>query len=545
MKSTMMDSPLTIARILEHGRQWHAAREVVTEIEHGPRRRASFAAVAARAARLANGLSALGVSGDQRVATYMWNNQEHLEAYLAVPAMGAVLHPVNIRLSPEQVAYTIDVAEDAVVIVDESLAPDLARLLPDLPTIRAVVVNGTVDRDLFARSGCEVVSYEALIADSGAERTWADVDERDAAILCFTTGTTGNPKGVAYSHRSIALQSLASATANALRIGAEDRILIAVPMFHATAWCYPYSGFWFGADMVMLDRFLKPESIVGAIEQERVTFANGVPTIWNDVLALLRAEPGHDLSSLRCIVVGGAAVPRSLMAAFDAEVGVPIFQGWGLTETSPLVAVARPPAGATPADADAARLSQGRVLAGVEIRIVDPDTLADLPADGNTIGELELRGPWVTGSYLKDDGTDKFHDGWLRTGDIGTLDPSGYVRLTDRTKDVIKSGGEWISSVALEEALLAHPGITEAAVIGVPDQHWGERPCALVVAASGESLEPEAIYAWLQERVPRWWIPEYWVRVGALPRTSVGKLDKKLLRSRHTVGELDVIVVGK
>jgi acyl-CoA synthetase (AMP-forming)/AMP-acid ligase II len=543
MQSTMMDGPLTVATVIRHGRQWHAGREVVTETENGPRRRAPFAEVAARVARLANGLAGLGIAGDQRVGTYMWNNQEHLEAYLAVPAMGAVLHTANIRLFPDQVAYTINAAEDQVIIVDESLAAAFAELLPRLETVHTVVINGAVDPALFEASAKHLVSYDDLLDGQSEERDWADVDERDAASICFTTGTTGNPKGVAYSHRSILIQSMSSATENALRIGAEDRALVVVPMFHATAWGYPYTAFWFGADIVLLDRFMNAPTIVRAIEEERITFANGVPTIWNDVLGLLRREPGHDLSSLRRIVIGGAAVSRTLLEAFDTVVGAPILQGWGMTETSPLVSVAWPPPGADPEAALSARLSQGRVLAGVDIRLVDPDTLDVLGADGETIGELELRGPWISGGYLAEEGTDKFHDGWLRTGDVGTLDPKGYVRLTDRVKDVIKSGGEWISSVELEDALIGHPEILEVCVIGVPDARWDERPCAVVVGAERADLDPAELRRWLLGRVARWWIPERWAIVGELPRTSVGKYDKKLLRSRYAAEKLHVMEV--
>jgi fatty-acyl-CoA synthase len=405
------------------------------------------------------------------------------------------------------------------------------------------VVNGAVDQALFEGAGKNVLSYEHLLDGQSEHRAWAEVDERDAASICFTTGTTGNPKGVAYSHRSILLQAMSSATQNALRVGREDRMLVVVPMFHATAWGYPYTGFWFGADIVLPDRFLKPPEIVRAIAEERITFANGVPTIWQDVLRLLRREAGHDLSSLRRIVIGGAAVTRSLLEAYDAQVGVPILQGWGMTETSPLVTVAWPPTDAAPEEALSARVSQGRVLAGVDIRLVNPDSLEVLPADGQTVGELELRGPWISGGYLGEEGDDKFHDGWLRTGDVGTLDPDGYVRLTDRVKDVIKSGGEWISSVELEDVLIGHPEIAEVTVIGVPDQRWDERPCAVVVATEGATLDAEALRRWLAGRVARWWIPERWVFVDDIPRTSVGKLDKKLLRSRYAAQQLDVIEV--
>jgi fatty-acyl-CoA synthase len=296
--------------------------------------------------------------------------------------------------------------------------------------------------------------------------------------------------------------------------------------------------------MVLLDRFLKAPALVRILEEERVTFANGVPTIWNDVLGLLRREPGHDLSSLRRIVIGGAAVSRTLLEAFDTDVGAPILQGWGMTETSPLVTVARPPRDADPEAALSARVSQGRVLAGVDIRLVDPDTLEVLAPDGETVGELELRGPWISGGYLAEEGGDKFHDGWLRTGDVGTLDPSGYVRLTDRVKDVIKSGGEWISSVELEDALIGHPGIQEVCVIGVPDARWDERPCAVVVATEGAGLDPAELRRWLVGRVARWWIPERWAVVDELPRTSVGKYDKRVLRSQYAAEELPVVEVS-
>ncbi|WP_275290852.1 long-chain fatty acid--CoA ligase [Amycolatopsis sp. La24] len=540
MKSTMMDAPLTVASLLRHGRRWHSDRQVITWSGSGEPRRSTFADVAARAARLAHGLASLGITGDQRVGTYQWNNQEHLEAYLAVPAMGAVLHTANIRLFADQLTYTINGAKDQVMIVDESLAAQFAPLLPDLPTVHTVVVNGTVDHVLFEGSGRRVVAYDDLVADRPDTYAWADVDERDAATICYTTGTTGNPKGVAYSHRSILIHSLSSCTQNALRIGFEDRMLICVPMFHANAWGYPFTAWWHGADMVLLDRFLKPDTIASAVEQERITFANGVPTVWNDVLQLVRREPGRDLSSLRIVVVGGAAVTPSLLESFDREAGARIVQGYGMTETSPLVSVAVPPRGAAPHEELSARLSQGRVAAGVDVRLVEPDTLEDLPADGHTVGEILLRGPWISGSYLGDEGPDKFHEGWLRTGDLGTLDPQGYLRLTDRAKDVIKSGGEWISSVELEGVLLGHPEIAAVTVIGIPDQRWDERPCAVVVPHEGARPDIESLRTWLAGKVARWWIPEYWAFLDALPLTSVGKIDKKELRSRHQLGRLAV-----
>lgn len=542
MKSTMMHGALTVGSLLEHGRRWNSRRRVFTADGEGGYRAGTYAEVGDRAAQLAHGLESLGVTGDQRVGTFMWNNQQHLEAYLAVPAMGAVLHTANIRLFPDQIAYTVNEARDGVMIVDASLAAQFAAVLPKITTVHTVVVNGECDPAVFAGSGVAVTDYEELLAGRPVEREWADVDEQDAASICFTTGTTGNPKGVAYSHRSILLQSMSSATQNALRIGADDCVLVVVPMFHATAWGYPYSAYWFGADTVLLDQYLTPAAIAAAIEKHRVTFANGVPTIWSDVLRLQREGHGGDLSSLRRIVIGGASVPSSLLKAYD-ELGAPILQGWGMTETSPLVSSARPPSDAGPDDSIGFRLSQGKILAGVGIRLVDPTTLEELPADGESIGEFELRGPWIAGGYLGDEGEDKFHGGWLRTGDVGTLDASGYVRLTDRAKDVIKSGGEWISSVDLEDVLLSHPDVAEVSVIGVPDERWDERPCAIVVPSEGANLVGEDLRGWLVGRVARWWIPERWAIVDELPRTSVGKFDKKKMRADYAGDALGVVYV--
>ncbi|ROO87268.1 fatty-acyl-CoA synthase [Actinocorallia herbida] len=540
MKSTMMDTPLGVAAILRHGARWHSGRKVVTMTGPGEWRESAFAEVAGRAAQLAHGLQALGVTGDQRVGTFMWNNQEHLEAYLAVPAMGAVLHTANIRLFPDQLIHTITEAEDQILIVDESLVPTLAPLLDRLPTVHTVIVNGRIDPARFERSGKNVMAYEDVLARRPTERAWVDGDEHDAATMCFTTGTTGNPKGVAYSHRSIAVHSMSQGTYNAVTLGFDDRSLIVVPMFHANAWGYPYTCWWFGADVVLLDRFMNAGNIVRAVEEQKVTFANGVPTVWNDVLSTVRAEPDRDLASLRMVIVGGAALARPLVEGFE-QFGIRLVQGWGMTETSPLVTVAKSPEGAEPETEMSLRLSQGRILPGAEIRLVHPETLEILPADGEAIGEFELRGPWITGRYLGDEGTDKFHDGWLRTGDIGTLDEEGYVRITDRAKDVIKSGGEWVSSVELENAISAHPDVTMATVIGVPDPKWDERPCAVVVVREGADLDGEALRAWLTGRVARWWIPEYWSFVPEIPLTSVGKLDKKVLRQRQSDGALPVL----
>jgi fatty-acyl-CoA synthase len=550
MKSTMGDDlPLTVTSILRHGATWHGDREVVTaEDEPGGDRqstsRVSYEQIAAGAAQLAHALRSLGIDGDDRVGTYLWNNREHLEAYLAVPAMGAVLHTANIRLFADELVQTVNLAQDRVLLADADLLPTLAPALGRMPTVRAVIVRGQPAPDYDEVDGVAVYRYDDLVRSQPGEFAWPDLDERTAAAICFTSGTTGVPKGVAYSHRSIYLHSLSLCTANAVALSASDRGLIVVPMFHANAWGYPHAIFWCGGDLILPHRFLKPDQLVPLMETERPTFVNGVPTIWIDVLRYLREHPDADISSITRIVVGGSATPRSLMQAFRDEYDIPLTQGWGMTETSPLVTLARPRRGHVGEAALEDALSQGRVLAGVDLRLVHPETGAAVPHDGRSIGELELRGPWITASYLSEADPGKFHDGWLRTGDIGTLDPDGYVRLTDRAKDAVKSGGEWISSIGLEAEVAAHPEVLEAAVIGVPDERWGERPCVVVTMVPGSAVTGEDLRDWLDGRVARWWLPEHWVFAEAIPRTSVGKYDKRLLRSQYAAGELDVITLG-
>jgi fatty-acyl-CoA synthase len=543
VRSSMQDFPLSIASILRFGTEVFGDSEVVTLMEGGQRRRRSYAELAARAARLANGLRSLGIDGDQRVATFMWNNAEHLEAYYAVPSMGAVLHTLNIRLYPEQVTYIASHAEDRIIIADSSLLPVLAKVLPDMKTVDTVLVTGDGDLSELETAGKQILSYESVLADAKPTFDWRDdIDERDAAAMCYTSGTTGNPKGVVYSHRSCWLHSLSVCTTNNDALGADDRIMPIVPMFHANAWGTPYAALMAGADLIMPDRFLQAEPIVGLIESEKVTVSLAVPTIWNDILQYLRANSGRDLSSLRAVMCGGSAVPRALIAAFDSEFGIPIIQGWGMTETSPVAALAKAPAGVTGEQAWDYQAKAGRVLIGVEARIVNDDGEIQ-PRDGKAVGEVQVRGPWVTASYYKDDDPAKFDDGWLRTGDVGLLDPQGYITLTDRSKDVIKSGGEWISSVELEGELMAHPDVLEAAVVGVPDDRWQERPLACLVPQSGKALDFGQIRDWLTERVAKYWVPERWAQIEAVPKTSVGKFDKKVLRKAYADGELDVTVL--
>jgi fatty-acyl-CoA synthase len=354
--------------------------------------------------------------------------------------------------------------------------------------------------------------------------------------MCYTSGTTGNPKGVAYSHRSTYLHSFGISSAQAFGLSQYDRLLAIVPMFHANAWGMPYAGWAVGADMVMPQQYLQAGPLADIIEATRPTYSGAVPTVLNDILA---NRPDADLSSLREVVCGGSAVPRSLIERFEETFGVPIVQAWGMTETSPLAAIAHVPRGTDPADAMAWRARTGRPMPGVEMRICDDDG-AELPWDGEAQGEIEIRGPWITGSYHLDPTDEKFHDGWLRTGDVGSMEPNGFIQISDRAKDVIKSGGEWISSVDLENTLMGHPDVLEAAVIGIPDDRWDERPMACIVPRAGAAPEPAGLKAYLDGKVVKWWLPERWTTIDEVPKTSVGKFDKKVLRQRYADGELDV-----
>jgi fatty-acyl-CoA synthase len=538
MQSTMQHHPLLVSDILVHGQAVHGRSEVVTFDGDGYRR-TPFRQVAARAEQLAHALTGLGVRRGERVATFSMNHQEHVEAYLAVPSMGAVLHTLNVRLFPDQLRHVVNDAADKVVILDGVLAPALARVLADCPTVEHLVVVGEGDASVLGRSS---VPYDELISGEPAGFEWPTLDEHEAAAMCYTSGTTGNPKGVVYSHRSMWLHSLAATSAATLGLSGEDRILVVVPQFHANAWGTPYAGWMAGTDLVMPRQYLQAAPLARIIAEERPTVAAGVPTIWNDLVRYAETE-AVDLSSLRFVICGGSAVPRSLIERFEA-LGITLLQAWGMTETSPLAAVARPPKWTSGSEAMDYRARTGRVAPGVQLRIVAPDGSV-APADGESVGEIEVRGPWVTASYHGDPSPEKFHDGWLRTGDVGSLDEDGFMQISDRTKDVIKTGGEWISSVELENAIMAHEHVHEAAVVAVPDDRWGERPLACVVVGEADSPAAEDLCAFLDERVARWWVPERWAFVAEIPKTSVGKFDKKVLRAQHAAGDLAVVTVAR
>jgi fatty-acyl-CoA synthase len=544
VRSTMMDVPLTITSIMRYGTSMFGDREVVTWTGDGTRRR-SYAEVGRRVARLANALRRLGVDGDQRVGTFMWNNAEHLEAYLAVPSMGAVLHTLNIRLAADEVAYIATHAEDYAVIVDASLLSKFAEILPHTSTIKHVIVSGGAplaeEPGIGGLDGVSVHDYEELLAAEDDSFAWPVLDEYSAAAMCYTSGTTGRSKGIVYSHRSAYLHSMGACLGNAFALSEQDRVLPVVPMFHANAWGLAYAGLLSGAALILPDRYLQPAALVRLIGDERVTVAGGVPTIWAGLLSYIR-EAGGDLSSLRVVIAGGSAVPHALQVNFESELGVRILQAWGMTETSPLASVANPPPGVSDEEAWGYRDSQGRLFCTVEGRLAgDGGTI--LPNDGEAVGEVEVRGPWITGSYYRDDDPAKFHDGWLRTGDVGTLDERGFIRLTDRSKDVIKSGGEWISSMELENILMAHPDVAEAAVVGVADEKWGERPLAAVVLRSGADVTAEKLRAFMTEQIPRWQLPERWCFITEVPKTSVGKFSKRQMREAYQRGDYEIIEV--
>jgi len=537
MQGLMMETPLTIpGLILPRAERVFAHTPIVSRVG-ATEVRTTWGEVSGRARRLATVLRDMGVQPGDRVGTFAWNTHYHLEAYLGIPSMGAVLHTLNIRLFPDQVAYIVDHADDSVVLVDRSLLPAWRQVEPKLSRPRPIIV--LPDSDDAADDG-GAVDYEAAIAAAEPTTEWPDIDENAAAAMCYTSGTTGNPKGVVYSHRSSVLHSFATALAGTLGIDANDVVLAIVPMFHANSWGLPHAAAMVGSSLLLPGRDLSPAALCTMIEKERATFAAGVPTIWMGVLDYWRREK-PDLSTLRTVICGGSAVPATLSKAFEGEIGVPITQAWGMTETSPIGSVSRLPAEAGQNPDEQTRTyyntSPGRSVPGVEVRVTGDDG-NEVPWDASTPGEIWVRGPWIARQYYGDEGPDpaKFEDGWLRTGDVATVDELGYLRIVDRTKDLVKSGGEWISSVELEGHIMAHPDVLEAAVIGVPDPKWDERPMACVVlrADAKGRVNADDIVEHLRPRVAKWWLPDHIVFIDEVPKTSVGKFDKKVLRARFT-----------
>ena len=540
MQGLMQDVPLTLPHLFGRAEQLFFDKELVTATADGLER-TTYGSWAERTRRLGGVFDDLGIAEDARVATFAWNTARHLELYFAAPCTGRVLHTLNIRLFPEQLVYIANHAEDEVIFVDRSLLGLLWPLVDQLETVRHFVVMDDGKGEVPSPDGGRPIhDYEDLLANADPVSFRVD-DEGRAASMCYTSGTTGNPKGVVYSHRSTFLHTLGAMVSSGLAVGEDDRILPVVPMFHANAWGLAHAAVASGASLVMPGPDLSPPSLANLIVDEKVTIAAGVPTIWMGVLPELK---GRDTSSLRAIPCGGSAVPRALSEAYREQTGLPILQAWGMTETSPIASVGRIKStlDAVLDDEGRAELrtTVGQPSICVEPRIVRPGSMEALPWDGESSGELQVRGPWIASQYYNDERSPESftEDGWLKTGDVAVIDHHGYIRLVDRTKDVIKSGGEWISSVDLENELMGHPKIAEAAVIGVPHPKWAERPLACVVVKPGEELTKEEVLAYLDGRVAKWWLPDDVAFVDEIPKTSVGKFSKKDLRDKFEGYEL-------
>jgi len=525
----MMDFPLTLPAIFRHAERVFPQREIVTRRPDKSLHRYTFADWALRTRKLANALQQLEIGGGDRVATLCWNHHQHLEAYFGVSIAGAVLHTLNLRLHPDELAFIVNDADDKVVIVDETLLPLWEKVAPRTRVRRTIVIGA-------AARQADYVDYEQLLSAAAPLQYAPDLDERAAAAMCYTTGTTGKPKGVLYSHRALVLHTFAVSMPSGMGLTEADVILPVVPMFHANAWGLPYAAVMNGAKLVMPGPHLDAPSLLELFAREKVTFTAGVPTIWMAILQTLDANPGvYDLSSMRSMFVGGAAVPQALIAAFEERHHLHLVHAWGMTETAPLGTVSHLPLALAQASSETQyefRAKQGRPVAFVEIRARNEDGL--VPNDGHTMGELEIRGPWVAASYYnRADCADRFtDDGWFKTGDIVTIDERWFVTIQDRAKDLIKSGGEWISSIALESALMGHPSVAEAAVIPVASPKWGERPLAAVVLKAGANVSPDELRSFLSPDFPKFWLPDAFEFIDAIPRTSAGKFQKMALRDR-------------
>ena len=528
----MMRYPLTLTHFFERSRRLFARKTLATRVPGQPMFRYTYGDFAERTERLAGALAALGLARGDRVATFGWNSHRHLELYWAVPLSGQVLHTLNIRLSAQDLAYIINHAEDSVIFADASLWPVLAPIRDELPSVRQIVLMpDTPD----VRGPAECPDYEALLAGATPLTAWPALDETDAAGMCYTSGTTGHPKGVVYTHRAMFLHCLAQAMTDQFGLSEADTVLHIVPMFHANSWCVPFTSVMVGATQIFAGPNPQPRDICEIVQREKVTFTGAVPTVWIAVKELCEQE-GWDLSSLRTIAVGGSAAPRTLQQAYETQFGVSMSHAWGMTELTPLGTVCRLKSYMKDWPEDRqydVRSRVGYAAIGVDVRIVD-DAGRELPWDGERMGELQVRGPWVTAGYYDNpESPQRFtSDGWFRTGDVATIDAEGYVQITDRTKDLIKSGGEWISSVDVENMIMAHPKVLEAAVIAVPHPKWVERPLACVVPKPGATIEAEEIIEFLRPKLAKWALPDDVAVIEAVPKTSVGKFDKKVLRER-------------
>jgi fatty-acyl-CoA synthase len=543
MQGLMMKRELLLSEFLERANKLYPKREIVTRMPAfgGGIHRYTYAEATERTKRLANALTGLGVKGGDRVGTFAWNHHRHFEAYFAIPGIGAICHTLNIRLFPDQLIYIANHAADKVVLIDECLLDGWLAFADQLTTIETYVLMGDAERSteesrrkLADATGAKVLDYEDLIAEASPDLEWPVFDEMTGSFMCYTSGTTGDPKGVLYTHRGLYLHSFNHCMVDTHAIGERDAVLPIVPMFHANAWGLPFSCAMVGSKQVFPGPAPTPADIAKLMQDEKVTFSAGVPTVW---LGMLDVADDYDLSSMKRLVCGGSAVPRSLIERYQERFGITIQQGYGMTETGPLVTMCHIKSDLADNLDDEALLDikgrQGILVPGVEMRLED-DEGNEVPWDGESMGELCYRGNFIAADYYHDDRAKQtFRNGWLHTGDVATIDPDGYVQITDRTKDLVKSGGEWISSVDLETKIMGHPKVLEAAVIGVAHEKWQERPVACVVVKSGEDLSEQEVLEFLEPQIAKWWMPDKVIFVDEVPKTSVGKFDKKVLRAKH------------
>jgi len=534
MLGLMQDWPLTVDKIIDHAANWHGHREIVSRSVEGPIVRTTYAELRDRAKRVSNALKALGVEPGDRVATLAWNTARHVEAWYGAMGMGAVCHTLNPRLFPDQLCYIINHAEDKVIFTDLTFLPTLIERREGMPSVKAFVVLTDADHMAPAAGLKDSLCYETLIEQHSADCRWGDFDENSAAGLCYTSGTTGNPKGVLYSHRTNFLHTLVTLQRDVIGLSVQDTALMVVPMFHANAWGMTFSCPAVGTKMVMPGQRMDGAAIYELIETEGVTFSAAVPTVWQMLLQELRAT-GQKFSTLKRVLIGGSALPEALIRAFHDDYGVEVTHAWGMTESSPLGVQGSlvPEITGLPYDEQMPwRLKQGRPPMGVELKLTD-DENRRLPHDGTTFGRLKMKGAFVAGAYFKGDGGDILdEEGFFDTGDVATFDALGYMQITDRAKDVIKSGGEWISSIEIENIAVGHPKALIAAVIGVAHPKWDERPLLVVTLKPGETATREEFLAFLDGKIAKWWMPDDVVFVEDIPLGATGKIDKKLIRQR-------------
>ena len=531
----MQHTPLLMSKIIDRGAKVAPNEEIVTATENGVRRQ-TYKETRDRAHQLAHALADAGIAVGDRVGTFMWNGSRHLEAYQACAGMGAVLHTLNIRLSEKDLEYIINHAEDQIIIVDADILPLLEKLEGKMPTVRQVVIATEEGFEGWSTQLPNAVDYEDFIEDKPTHYEWPDIDENSPLGLCYTSGTTGNPKGVEYEHRSQYLHTLACSMTDSMALSATDSVCGIVPMFHAMGWGIPWVGLMLGCKQVMPHRFMDPARILDLMVAEDVTVSAGVPTIWQGVKAIYEAEPAkYDLSKLSRLTCGGSSPPLSLIRWCWDALGVEMIQGWGMTETSPLATLSRRVMKRSQQsisdDAQFENVAKaGQLMPGLEIEIFD-ENFERLPHDGETVGEILIRGPWICSEYFNNPQPDKFHDGWLITGDVGKIDPEEYLIIADRSKDLVKSGGEWISSVDLENHIVGLEGVAQACVVAQPHPKWDERPVALVVLEPGKEVSQQAVLDHCEEVFAKWQLPDEVLYIDSIPLTSTGKMDKKVVRA--------------